>query len=261
MPSQAATVSGADPVTTNVPHAGGRYIVRASTYRRVAGGRVLRVRRLPASDCGGDSLATARIAFLTPASLSEDRVVPRQRLTGRIHRGSLRRSLRRWRPAVRCATGLTDLPHFSRVVSLIWRRPGRRTDGRVILTAQGWQLARTGGCGLCASKPRVGASGGDRSALRVARKQVRECPRSGNGPNHTVPRKSVSGMVLFRAVSCSICKRWLSDQRLSARLFKGAADRSRTGRGEHAPELPRATRTEPTPVSTRGAPRSATRRA
>ena len=53
-----------------------------------------------------------------------------------------------WRPAARCATGLTDLPHFSRVVSLIWRRPGRHTDGRVILTAQGSQLVRTGGCDL-----------------------------------------------------------------------------------------------------------------
>jgi hypothetical protein len=45
-------------------------------------------------------------------------------------------------------TGLTALPHFSRVVSLIWRRTGRPTDGRVTLTAQGSQLARTGGCDL-----------------------------------------------------------------------------------------------------------------
>ena len=96
-------MSRPDPAPTNVPHAGGRYIAWASTYRRITDGRALRVRRLPTRDCAGDSLATARIAFLTLASLSEDRVVPRHRLTGRIHRGSLRRSLRRWRPAVRCA--------------------------------------------------------------------------------------------------------------------------------------------------------------
>jgi hypothetical protein len=45
---------------------------------------------------------------------------------------------------------VTALPHISRVVSLIWRRTGRHTDGRVTLTAQGSQLARTGGCDLCA---------------------------------------------------------------------------------------------------------------
>ena len=77
VPSQAATVSGADPVTTNVPHAGGRYIIWTSTCRRIARGRTLRVRRLPASDCAGDTRATSGIDFLTPASLSEDRVMPR----------------------------------------------------------------------------------------------------------------------------------------------------------------------------------------
>ena len=41
------------------------------------------------------------------------------------------------RPAGPLRTGLTDLPHFSRVVSLIWQRTGRHTDGRVIFTAQG----------------------------------------------------------------------------------------------------------------------------
>ena len=77
------------------------------------------MRWLPASDCGGDSLVTARIVFLAPASLSEGRVVPRQRLTGRIHRGSLRRRLGMWRPAARCAQVMTDLLQLRNVVNLI----------------------------------------------------------------------------------------------------------------------------------------------
>ena len=43
-------------------------------------------------------------------------------------------------------TGLTDLLHLSGVVSLIWRRPVRHADGRIILTALCFQLASTGGC-------------------------------------------------------------------------------------------------------------------
>ena len=46
--------------------------------------------------------------------------------------------------------GLTDLRRFWGVVSLIWRRPVRHADGRIILTALGFQLARTGGCDPCA---------------------------------------------------------------------------------------------------------------
>ena len=45
-------------------------------------------------------------------------------------------------------SGLTDLPHFSRVIILILWQPGPHTEGRVILTAHGSQLARTGGCDL-----------------------------------------------------------------------------------------------------------------
>jgi hypothetical protein len=59
--------------------------------------------RWPASESAGGSRATTNIAFVATSSLSEDRVMPRKRLTGRIHRGSLRRSLRMWRPAAGCA--------------------------------------------------------------------------------------------------------------------------------------------------------------
>ena len=45
-------------------------------------------------------------------------------------------------------TGLAALLHFPRVIILILWQPGPHTEGRVILTAHGSQLARTGGCDL-----------------------------------------------------------------------------------------------------------------
>ena len=96
--------------------------------------RALRVRRLPASDYDGDTRATARIAFLTPVSLPEDRVVRRQRLTGRIQRGSLRRGPGMWRPAGHCAPR-SDRPatlfachHFDLVATRAAHRRPRHFD-------------------------------------------------------------------------------------------------------------------------------------
>ena len=56
---------------------------------------------------------------------------------------------------------------------------------------------------MAESKKRFGTAVGATVPCALTEKGVPDCPQSGDGPNHTAPRKNVSGRVVFWRVSRS----------------------------------------------------------